>query len=128
MTDGIADLFTQIRNGSHARHEQVKIPYSKFKEQVARILKQEGYVGEIGVVDENGKKKMVIDLRYTPEGESVINQSKRMSRPGCRKYVGQDEIPLVASGLGISILSTSKGVMSSREASEKHENQLSLLN
>jgi small subunit ribosomal protein S8 len=115
-TDPIADLLTRIRNAAKAKHPRVDLPSSKLKLEVARILKEEGYVTNYKVVDEKGKKTLRVFLRYTPERRSVITDLKRISRPGSRRYVGKFEIRPVVGGLGISILSTPRGVMTGQSA------------
>lgn len=120
MTDGIADLLTRIRNGARARHERVKMPFSKAKKSVLGVLSRDGYIGQITEAGEGPNKELIVDLKYSDTGESVILGLKMISRPGCRKYVKVDSIPQVASGLGISIISTPKGVMTNKEATEQH--------
>ena len=116
MTDPIADLLTRIRNGLQAKHTQVKIPGSKAKVAVVEILKREGYVLGYRWIDDNKQGILEVDLRpLGPEGP-VPREIKRVSRPGRRVYVAHDEIGKVANGLGIYILSTSKGVVTDREA------------
>src|SRR5579863_7877301 len=115
-TDPIADLLTRIRNGSRARHSRVDVPSSKLKIEIARILKYEGYVANFKVVEEKGKKALRVFLRYTPDRRSVITDLKRVSRPGSRRYVGKTGIRPVVGGMGISILSTPRGVMTGQSA------------
>jgi small subunit ribosomal protein S8 len=115
-TDPIADLLTRIRNAVRAKHPRVDLPASKLKLEVARILKEEGYLANYKVVDEKGKKTLRCFLRYTPERRSVITDLQRVSRPGSRRYVGKLEIRPVVGGLGISILSTPRGVMTGQTA------------
>ncbi len=115
-TDPIADLLTRIRNGSRARHSRVDMPSSKLKIEVARILKDEGYVVNFKVVEEKGKKTLRVFLRYTPERQSVITDLKRVSRPGSRRYVGKSEIRQVVGGMGIAIVSTPRGLMTGQAA------------
>ncbi|HEY6444765.1 MAG TPA: 30S ribosomal protein S8 [Candidatus Acidoferrales bacterium] len=115
-TDPIADLLTRIRNGSRARHSRVDMPSSKLKIEVARILKEEGYVVNFKVVEEKGKKTLRVFLRYTPERRSVITDLKRVSRPGSRRYVGKSEIRQVVGGMGIAIVSTPRGLMTGQAA------------
>jgi small subunit ribosomal protein S8 len=116
MTDTIADMLTRIRNASSAGHEKVDMPSSTLKAEIARILKEEGFVKNYKVVSENKKVILRVFLKYTPENEGVISGIERVSTPGRRVYVGSDEIPRVLNGLGISIVSTSKGVMTDRAA------------
>jgi small subunit ribosomal protein S8 len=115
-TDPIADLLTRIRNGSRARHSRVDMPSSKLKIEVARILKEEGYVVNFKVVEEKGKKTLRVFLRYTAERRSVITDLKRVSRPGSRRYVGKSEIRQVVGGMGIAIVSTPRGLMTGQAA------------
>lgn len=115
-TDPIADLLTRIRNATRAKHPRVDLPASKLKLEITRILKEEGYLTSYKVVDEKGKKTLRIFLRYTPDRRSVITNLKRVSRPGCRHYVGKTEIRPVVGGMGISILSTPRGLMTGHSA------------
>lgn len=115
-TDPIADLLTRIRNGARARHSRVDVPSSKLKIEIARILKDEGYVVNFKVVEEKGKKTLRVFLRYTPERRSVITDLKRVSRPGSRRYVGKFGIRPVVGGMGIAILSTPRGLMTGQAA------------
>ena len=116
MTDPIADMLTRIRNAQKAEHLKTDIPYSGVKEEVARVLKDEGYIESFRVTDEGVRRKLQVVLRYTEGGAAVMSGIERASRPGRRFYTGAKEIPFVLGGLGISILSTSQGVMSDREA------------
>jgi small subunit ribosomal protein S8 len=115
-TDPIADLLTRIRNAAKAKHPRVDLPASKLKLEIARILKEEGYLANYKVVDEKGKKVLRVFLRYTPERRSVITDLQRVSRPGSRRYVGKFGIRPVVGGMGISILSTARGVMTGQSA------------
>jgi small subunit ribosomal protein S8 len=115
-TDPIADLLTRIRNAAKARHPRVDLPASKLKLEIARILKEEGYLANYKVVDEKGKKTLRVFLRYTPERRSVITDLQRVSRPGSRRSVGKFGIRPVVGGMGISILSTPRGVMTGQSA------------
>ena len=119
MTDPIADMLTRIRNGLKARHEKVDMPASKLKEEVARILKEEGYITSYKRSENDGKPVLTVTLKYGPAGEQVVTSIQRVSRPGCRVYVGSKEVPKVLSGLGINVLSTSGGVMTGRNARKK---------
>lgn len=114
MQDTLADMFTRIRNAQQSSHAVVTLPSSKQKIAVATVLKNEGFVDDFSVEGE-GKKVMHITLRYF-EGKPVIESIKRVSRPGLRQYRGRDELPKVSGGLGIAIVSTSKGVMTDRAA------------
>ena len=116
MTDPIADMLTRIRNGLRARHQKVDIPASKLKVELARILKEEGYINNYKRSENDGKAVLKVFLKYGPAGEQVITSVQRVSRPGCRVFVGKKDIPRVLGGLGINILSTSSGVMTGREA------------
>lgn len=117
MTDPISDFLTRIRNAAKARHARVDMPASKLKVEIARVLKEEGYIQTYKLVEESKTHKMLrVFLKYTPEKRSVITDLRRVSRPGKRFYVGASEIRAVIGGLGTSILSTPKGVMSGRAA------------
>jgi len=115
-TDPIADFLTRIRNGAKAKHPRVDMPSSKLKTEIARILKDEGYVTNFKVVEEKGKKTLRVFLRYTPDRHSVITDLKRVSRPGSRRYIGKTGIRPVVGGMGISILSTPRGLMTGQSA------------
>jgi small subunit ribosomal protein S8 len=116
VTDPIADMLTRIRNGINARHMRVPMPSSKLKVRVAEVLKQEGFVEDFDVQNGNAEPMLTIQLRYDRNRDPVITGLKRVSRPGLRQYVGADAIPTVRNGLGVAILSTSKGVLTDREA------------
>jgi len=117
QTDPIADLLTRIRNASRAKHARVDVPSSKMKNELARILKEEGYISTYKLVEENKVRKTLrVFLKYTPDRRSVITGFKRVSRPGARHYVGALEIRPVVGGLGISILTTPRGLMTGRAA------------
>jgi small subunit ribosomal protein S8 len=116
MTDPIADFLTRIRNGARARHGQVQIPWSRLAERVARVMHDEGFLGEVVTEDEGPRKRLRITLRYNDERASVITGVARVSKPSLRVYVGCEDIPMVRHGLGISILSTPAGVLVDREA------------
>ncbi len=117
MTDPVSDMLARIRNALIARHERVEIPLSKLKESIAQILKQEGYISDVTVQnDVPGMGKLTLLLKYGSGRSSAIVGLKRSSRPGRRYYVGHDEIPKVMNGMGISILSTSRGVITDQEA------------
>ncbi len=118
MTDPVGDMLTRIRNAGRAKHTQMRCPSSKLKVAVARVLSREGFVGEVRVESEGSKPMMVIDLRYGDTGSIIIDGIRRVSRPGRRVYVGSDQIPRIRNGLGISVLSTSKGVLCDRDARE----------
>lgn len=116
MTDPIADMLTRIRNANAVRHESVEIPASKIKRQIAEILKREGYIRDAEYIDDGKQGVIRIFLKYGPNNERVITGLKRISKPGLRVYAKSTEIPRVLRGLGIAILSTSKGVMTDKEA------------
>ena len=115
-TDPIADFLTRIRNGALAKHPRVEMPSSKMKIEIARILKEEGYLANFKVVEEKGKKTLRVFLRYTPDRHSVITDLKRVSRPGSRRYVGKFGIKPVVGGMGIAIVSTPRGLMTGSSA------------
>ncbi|HEY3834937.1 MAG TPA: 30S ribosomal protein S8 [Bryobacteraceae bacterium] len=115
-SDPIADMLTRVRNAIIARHPKVDVPASKLKAEIARILKEEGYIANYKVAEEGVKKVIKIYLKYGPNNSPVITQIERISRPGCRVYVGQSDIPRVQGGLGINILTTPRGVMTGRHA------------
>ncbi|MEW5984418.1 MAG: 30S ribosomal protein S8 [Acidobacteriota bacterium] len=123
MTDPIADMLARIRNAVQAKHTRVDVPASRLKSEIARILQLEGYISGFKLVEEPAAgagtvpvKRIRIFLKYGPRGERVISGIERISRPGRRVYYGRDEVPPVLGGLGISILTTSRGVMTGREA------------
>ncbi len=116
MTDPIADMLSRIRNAVIAGHKATKIPSSKFKVELARILKEQGYVSNWKINEDSGRKTISVDLAYTSDKESVIKEIKRISKPSRRVYVNKTEIPRVKGGLGICVLSTSKGIMTGSEA------------
>lgn len=115
MTDPIADMLTRIRNANQARHESVEIPASKEKIEIAKILKNEGFITSYKV-EGDVKKVLTVELKYTKEGIKVLNGLRRISKPGLRTYVQSDKLPRVLNGLGIAIISTSKGLMTDRDA------------
>lgn len=116
MTDPVADFLARIRNSIKARHQKVDVPASKLKLEIARILKEEGYITNFKPTEEEGNKVIRVYLKYGPDNAPAIAQVSRVSRPGCRVYVGRNEIPRVLGGLGINILTTPKGVMTGRQA------------
>jgi small subunit ribosomal protein S8 len=115
-TDPIADMLTRIRNSVRAKHSRVDLPSSLLKVEIARILKDEGYLANFKVVEEKGKKTLRLFLRYTPDRRSVITDLQRVSRPGSRRYVGKSDIRSVVGGMGIAILSTPRGLMTGHAA------------
>src|SRR5215813_2534345 len=116
LTDPVADLLTRVRNAIHAHHQKLDVPASKLKVEIARILKEEGYIANFKATEEEGKKVIRLYLKYGPNNNSAISHISRISRPGCRVYVGRNEITRVLGGLGINILTTPKGVMTGRQA------------
>lgn len=136
MTDPVADMLTRIRNGARAKHESVRMPASQLKVGIAKILREEGYIKYFKVVragsvkrnPKSGDKKdrkplsynlLIVYLKYGPNGEQLINQLDRVSKPGLRRYVGSKEIPRTLGGMGVTVLSTSSGLMSDRDARRK---------
>jgi small subunit ribosomal protein S8 len=120
MTDPVADMLTRIRNACGSKHRRVDMPASKLKAEVARILKENNFIQDFRVIEnENGHKVLRVILRYAG-GEPVIRELKRVSTPGLRKYVPVGEIPRVRNGLGMAIISTSRGVMADHEARKAH--------
>ncbi|MFV0379694.1 MAG: 30S ribosomal protein S8 [Anaerorhabdus sp.] len=121
MTDPIADMLTRIRNGIQAHHEVVEIPSSKVKVEIAKILKNEGYIMNYSVSgDSAADKKISVTLKYGANNEKVISGIKRISKPGLRVYTKSDSVPRVLNGLGIAIISTSQGLMTDKDARAKH--------
>ena len=116
MTDPIADMLTRIRNANIVRHERVEVPASKFKEQVARILHEEGFIRNYRFIDDNKQGILRIYLKYGEEKERVITRVVRISKPGLRRYVSKKKLPRVKSGLGVAIISSSQGVMTAAQA------------
>jgi small subunit ribosomal protein S8 len=119
MTDPVADMLTRIRNGVRAKLSKVDIPASKLKLEIARILRDEGYIQNFRETDETTHHQIRVYLKYGPGMERVITDLQRVSRPGCRIYCGKDQIPTVYGGLGINILSTSRGLMTGRSAARE---------
>ena len=119
MSDPVSDLLTRIRNASDAKHETVDIPLSQLKLEIARILKEEGYISNYSIMKDDKQGTIRIQLRYAAGKNPVISSLQRISRPGCRVYANKSEIPSVLGGLGICILSTSQGVLTGRQAHEK---------
>lgn len=120
MSDPIADMLTRVRNAHKAGHRETNMPFSRVKSDMARVLKDEGYIEGYRVLEEGVRRVIRITLRYTEDGTPVVTGLQRASRPGCRQYTSADDIPRVLDGLGISVLSTSQGVMSDREARRRH--------
>ena len=119
MTDPVADFLTRVRNAIRAKQQKVDVPASKLKAEIARILKEEGYISNFKATEENGQKLLRVYLKYSNANEAAISNLERISKPGCRVYVGRTEIPRVLGGLGINILTTPRGVMTGRDA-RKH--------
>ncbi len=121
MTDPIADMLTRIRNANVAMHDEVRMPASKLKENLAVLLKKEGYIEGFHTEDNTGRpgRSLIIEMKYSPERERVISGVKRVSKPGLRVYTKADKVPRVLGGLGVAVLSTSQGLMSDREARKR---------
>ena len=119
MTDPIADMLTRLRNANQAYHDAVTMPYSKLKQGVADILKQEGYIASWNVEDARVGQTLTLELKYGPNRERSIAGIKRVSKPGLRVYAKSSEIPTVLGGLGVAILSTSSGLLTDRQAEQK---------
>ncbi|MDA3128931.1 30S ribosomal protein S8 [Aliibacillus thermotolerans] len=116
VSDPIADMLTRIRNANTVRHEKLELPASNMKKEIAEILKNEGFIRDYESIDDNKQGILRIFLKYGPENERVITGLKRISKPGLRVYAKADQIPRVLGGLGIAVISTSKGVMTDKEA------------
>ena len=120
ITDPVADMLTRIRNANSAKHETVDVPASNLKKAIAQILLDEGYIKSFQVVEDGTQGVIRIALKYLPGKEKVITGLRRVSKPGLRVYAGADELPRVLKGLGIAIISTSKGVMTDKKARANH--------
>ena len=120
ITDPVADMLTRIRNANTAKHESVDVPASNLKKAIAKILLDEGYIKSFEVVEDGTQGIIRIQLKYLAGKEKVISGLRRVSKPGLRVYAGADELPRVLKGLGIAIISTSKGVMTDKKAREAH--------
>ena len=120
ITDPIADMLTRIRNAGSARHETVDIPNSKMKKAIAEILLEEGYIKSFQLIDDGTQGVIRVTLKYLPGKEKAIQGLRRVSKPGLRVYAGADELPQVLRGLGIEIISTSKGIMTDKKARAQH--------
>lgn len=119
MTDPIADMLTRIRNGIQVQRKSVDMPTSKVKSAIALTLKEEGYLSEVEILDEGGPRQTLrVHLKYDRDGNPAIQELTRISKPGCRVYRGSEEVPLVRRGLGTTVITTSKGIMSGRKARE----------
>jgi small subunit ribosomal protein S8 len=119
QTDPIADMLTRIRNANKAMHERAEMPTSRLKEEIARILKEEGYISDFKVEKGESYDSLVVELKFGKNRERVISDLKRVSKPGRRVYARKDRLPRVLGGMGTAILSTSKGVVTSRTAAEQ---------
>ena len=120
ITDPVADMLTRIRNANNAKHETVDVPASNMKKSIAQILLDEGYIKAYQVVDDGTQGTIHITLKYLGKKQPALSGLKRVSKPGLRIYAGADELPKVLKGLGIAIVSTSKGVMTDKKARENH--------
>ena len=118
MTDPIADMLTRIRNSNNAKHKTVDVPASNIKREIAQILLDEGYIKSFDFIEDNKQGMLKVELKYTQDGERVISGLKRISKPGLRVYANSQELPKVLGGLGIAIISTSKGIITDKKARE----------
>lgn len=116
VNDPVGDMLTRLRNASNAHHDQTVMPHSKLKEQVLRVLKEEGFIADYVVHERQPQNEITVTLKYGPEKKPVIQGIRRVSRPGLRRYSNVRDLPRVLNGMGIAILSTSRGVMSDNEA------------
>jgi small subunit ribosomal protein S8 len=116
MTDPIADMLTRIRNALGARHQKVDVPMSRLKLEIARILKDEAFINNYKLIGDGPRRNIRIYLRYGPKGEHVLSSLERVSKPGCRVYSASQTVPRVLGGIGVNIMSTSRGVMTDRQA------------
>ena len=119
MTDPIADMLTRLRNASAAKHETVDMPYSKFKANIAEILKREGYIKDFTAKEAKVGQTLEVTLKYGPNGERSIQGIKRISKPGLRRYATSDALPMPLGGLGIAIISTSSGLLTQKECLDR---------
>jgi small subunit ribosomal protein S8 len=119
-SDPIADMLTRVRNALTARHQKVDVPASKLKMEIARILKEEGFILNYKMAEDGAQKTIRLYLKYTPANQPAISKIERVSRPGCRVYVGAKEIPRVLGGLGVNILTTPRGLMTGRDARKEN--------
>ncbi|MGN0772055.1 MAG: 30S ribosomal protein S8 [Christensenellales bacterium] len=120
ITDPIADMLTRIRNGLVVKHDSVEVPFSKMKKAIADILVDEGFVNSVEIIENGVQSVMKVNLKYGPKNEKVITGIKRISKPGLRIYASSDKLPKVLGGMGIAIISTSKGVMTDKQARAQH--------
>ena len=118
MTDPIADMLTRIRNSNNAKHKTVDVPASNIKKEIAQILLDEGYIKSFDFIEDNKQGMLKVELKYTQDGDRVISGLKRISKPGLRVYANSAELPKVLGGLGIAIISTSKGIITDKKARE----------
>lgn len=118
MSDPIADMLTRIRNANMVKHESVEVPASNMKEEIARILLEQGYIKGYNVIDDNKQGIIKIRLKYTKDGQKAISGLRKISKPGMRVYADKDSVPRVYNGIGVSIISTSKGMLTDKEARE----------
>jgi len=119
-SDPIADMLTRVRNALTARHQKVDVPASKLKMEIARILKEEGYILNYKMAEDGAQKTIRLYLKYTAANQPAISKIERISRPGCRVYVGAKEIPRVLGGLGVNILTTPRGLLTGRDARKEN--------
>lgn len=121
MSDTIADMLTRLRNAVAAKHKTVDVKNSRICQGIAKVLKEEGYISDFAILDDGTKQGLIrLTVKYTPTGDKVIREIKRVSKPGCRVYRGVTEFPKVLNGLGIAVLSTSRGVLSDRQARQQN--------
>jgi small subunit ribosomal protein S8 len=121
MSDTIADMLTRLRNAAGAKHKTVDVKNSRICEGIAKVLKEEGYISDFAILDDGTKQGLIrLTIKYTPTGGQVIREIKRVSKPGCRVYRSVAEFPRVMQGMGISVLSTSRGVLSDRQAKQQN--------
>jgi small subunit ribosomal protein S8 len=116
ITDSIADLLTRIRNANRANHEKVDVPFSRLKQEIVRIIKDEGFIKNYRFIEDHRQGTIRVFMKYGPNRERVIKDMQRISKPGCRVYTSAEKVPRVLGGLGVAILSTSKGIMTDRQA------------
>ncbi len=121
MSDTIADMLTRLRNASAAKHKTVDVKNSRICEGIARVLKEEGYIHDFSILEDGTHQGLIrLTIRYSPGGEAIIREISRVSKPGCRVYRAVGEFPRIINGMGISVLSTSRGVLSDRQAREQN--------
>ena len=119
MTDPIADMLTRIRNANMNYHQEVEIPASKAKKAIAEIMKAEGFIKDYNYISDNKQGKLRIQMKYGPDSQRVLSGLKRISKPGLRVYAGKDELPRVLGGLGIAVISTSRGILTDKDARQE---------